>query len=80
MDAIGQSGTGLIGCHGRDTSEECKRRFEQNLCMFCGGSSHKAKECPKSGSWAAKARAVTTTTTTTMLEAKPMASTEAKNR
>ena len=59
------------------TSEECKHRFEQNLCVFCGSSSHKAKECPKSGSRAAKARSVTTTMTT-MLEAKPMASTEAK--
>ena len=47
------------------TSEEHKCRFNQNLCMFCGGSGHKAKECPKSGSWAAKARAATTTTTTT---------------
>ncbi|KIM60845.1 hypothetical protein SCLCIDRAFT_26353 [Scleroderma citrinum Foug A] len=59
------------------TSEERKRRFEQNLCMFCGGSSHKAKECLKSGSRAAKARSATTTMTT-MSEAKPTASTEAK--
>ena len=62
---------------GKLTSEERKHRFEQNLCMFCGGSGHKAKECPKSGSQAAKARSATTTMTT-MLEAKPMASTEAK--
>ena len=62
---------------GKLTSEERKHRFDQNLCMFCGGNSHKAKECPKSGSRAAKARAATTTTTT-MSEAKPMASTEAK--
>ena len=62
---------------GKLTSEEHKCRFEQNLCMFCGGSSHKAKECPKSGSWAAKGRSVTTTVTTT-LEAKPTASTDAK--
>ena len=63
---------------GKLTSEEHKHRFDQNLCMFCGSSSHKAKECPKSGSWAAKARAVTTMTVTTMLEAKPTASTKAK--
>ncbi|KIM57582.1 hypothetical protein SCLCIDRAFT_28685 [Scleroderma citrinum Foug A] len=66
-----------LGKDGKLTSEERKCRFEQNLCMFCGGSGHKAKECPKSGSRAAKARSATTTTTT-MLEAKPTASTEAK--
>ena len=66
-----------LGKDGKLTSEERKRRFEQNLCMFCGGSSHKAKECPKSGSRAAKARSATTTTTTTS-EAKPTASTKAK--
>ena len=68
-----------LGKDGKLTSEERKCRFEQNLCMFCGGSGHKAKECPKSGSRAAKARSVTTTMTTTS-EAKPTASTEAKNR
>ena len=67
-----------LGKNGELTSEECKCRFEQNLCMFCGSSSHKAKECPKSGSQAAKARAATTTITTTTLEAKLTASTEAK--
>ena len=66
-----------LGKDGKLTSEECKHRFEQNLSMFCGGSSHKAKECPKSGSWAAKARSATTTATTTS-EAKPTASTKAK--
>ena len=66
-----------LGKDGKLTSEEHKRRFEQNLCMFCGGGGHKAKECLKSGSQAAKARSATTTTTTTS-EAKPMASTEAK--
>ena len=67
-----------LGKDGKLTSEERKHRFEQNLCMFCGGSGHKAKECPKSGSQAAKARAATATTTTTTLEAKLTASTEAK--
>ena len=62
---------------GKLTSEEHKCRFKQNLCMFCGGSSHKAKECLKSGSRAAKARSATITMTTTS-EAKPTASTEAK--
>ena len=66
-----------LGKDGKLTSEERKRRFEQNLCMFCGSSGHKAKECPKSGSQAAKARSATTTMTTTS-EAKLTASTEAK--
>jgi len=59
------------------TSEECKHRFDMNLCMFCGATGHKAKDCLKSGSQAAKARAATATTTNTS-EAKPMASTKAK--
>jgi len=32
------------------TSEEHKHRFDMNLCMFCGATGHKAKDCPKSGS------------------------------
>ena len=66
-----------LGKDGKLTSEEHKHRFKQNLCMFCGSGGHKAKECLKSGSWAAKARSATTTTTT-MSEAKPTASTKAK--
>ena len=61
---------------GKLTADEHKHRFDQGLCMFCGKSGHKAKECLKSGSQAAKARAATTITATS--EAKPMASTEAK--
>jgi len=66
-----------LGKDGKLTSEEHKHRFDMNLCMFCGATGHKAKDCPKSGSRAAKARAATATTTNT-LEAKPTASTEAK--
>jgi len=66
-----------LGKDGKLTSEECKRRFNMNLCMFCGATGHKAKDCLKSGSRAAKARAATATTTN-MSEAKPMASTKAK--
>ena len=67
-----------LGKDSKLTSEERKCRFDQNLCMFCGGSSHKAKECLKLDSQAAKARAATTTTMTTMSEAKLTASTEAE--
>ena len=65
-----------LGKDSKLTADERKHRFDQGLCMFCGGSGHKAKECPKSGSRAAKARAATTITA--MLEAKLTASTEAK--
>ena len=46
-----------LGKDGKLTPEERKRRFENNLCLFCGGSGHTAKECPKSSSSAAKAKA-----------------------
>ena len=39
-----------LGKDGKLTADERKHRFDQGLCMFCGGSGHKAKECPKSGS------------------------------
>jgi len=66
-----------LGKDSKLTSDECKHRFDMNLCMFCGETGHKAKDCPKSGSQAAKARAATAATMNTS-EAKPTASTEAK--
>jgi len=39
-----------LGKDSKLTSEECKHRFDMNLCMFCGATGHKAKDCPKSGS------------------------------
>ena len=65
-----------LGKDSKLTADERKRRFDQGLCMFCSGSGHKAKECLKLGSRAAKARAATTIAATS--EAKLMASTEAK--
>ena len=38
--------------------DEQKHRFDNGLCMFCGAAGHLVKECPKSTSHAAKARAV----------------------
>ncbi|KIN94165.1 hypothetical protein M404DRAFT_168981 [Pisolithus tinctorius Marx 270] len=45
---------------GKLTPEECKRRLDGNLCMFCGGSGHFADKCPKKAG-KAKARAAATT-------------------
>ena len=39
------------------TSEECAHRFANNLCMFCGGTGHKASECPKNTSSTSRAKA-----------------------
>lgn len=46
-----------LGKDGKLTKEERQRRFDNNLCMFCGRSGHIAKECSKASSSAAKARA-----------------------
>jgi hypothetical protein len=46
-----------LGKDGKLTPEERKRRFENNLCLFCGGAGHTAKDCPKSSSSASKAKA-----------------------
>jgi hypothetical protein len=45
-----------LGKDGKLTSTERQRRFDQNLCMFCGGVGHMAKDCNKSGSSASKAK------------------------
>ena len=46
-----------LGKDGKLTSTERQRRFDNNLCMFCGGIGHTAKDCPKSSSSALKAKA-----------------------
>ena len=45
---------------GKLTQQEHQRRFEQNLCMFCGKVGHIAKDCHKA--IAAKARSASTDT------------------
>ena len=40
-----------LGKDGKLTADERKRRFDQGLCMFCGGSGHKAKECEATQGW-----------------------------
>jgi len=49
--------TNKLGKDGKLTADECKRRLENNLCMFCGGTGHFADNCPKKTK-KAKARAV----------------------
>jgi Ty3 transposon capsid-like protein len=46
-----------LGKDGKLTQQERQRRFDNHLCMFCGGTGHTAKDCPKSTSSASKAKA-----------------------
>src|SRR6202040_2939792 len=46
-----------LGKDGKLTQAERTCRFNNNLCLFCGGMGHTAKECPKSSSSATKAKA-----------------------
>ena len=45
-----------LGKDGKLTAVEQARRFANNLCLFCGGVGHTARECPKSSSSATKAK------------------------
>ena len=38
--------TGKLSKDGKLTPEECARWMANNLCLFCGGPGHTAKECP----------------------------------
>jgi hypothetical protein len=49
-----------LGKDGRLTQEERQRRIDNDLCLFCGKSGHKASDCPKSTLSASKARAAKT--------------------
>jgi len=49
--------TNKLGKDGKLTADECKRRLENNLCMFCGGTGHFTDNCPKKTK-KAKARTV----------------------
>jgi len=46
-----------LGKDGKLTPQECQRRLDNKLCLFCGTAGHVAKDCPKSSSASAKARA-----------------------
>ena len=49
-----------LGKDGKLTPEEKKRRWENHLCLFCGGAGHTVETCPKKAA-AAKARAAEVT-------------------
>jgi len=46
-----------LGKDGKLTPQERQRRFDNNLCMFCGGVGHTAANCNKASSSASKAKA-----------------------
>jgi hypothetical protein len=46
-----------LGKDGKLTPQERQRRFDNNLCLFCGGAGHTAANCSKASSSAAKAKA-----------------------
>jgi retrotransposon gag protein len=46
-----------LGKDGKLTQQERQRRFDNHLCMFCGGVGHTAANCNKASSSAAKAKA-----------------------
>jgi hypothetical protein len=49
--------TDKLGKDSKLTQEERQCRFDNNLCLFCGGTGHTAKNCPKSTSSASKTKA-----------------------
>jgi hypothetical protein len=52
-----------LGKDGKLTQQERQRRFDNNLCMFCGGSGHTASNCSKATSSASKAKGRAATAT-----------------
>jgi len=36
-----------LASNGKLTSNECKKRLENNLCLYCGAGDHKLDSCPK---------------------------------
>jgi hypothetical protein len=46
-----------LGKDGKLTPQERQRRMDNNLCLFCGGTGHQARDCQKATSSAAKAKA-----------------------
>jgi hypothetical protein len=55
--ASGSSVSDKLGKDGKLTSGERQRRFDNNLCLYCGGIGHKTSDCKKASSSASKAKA-----------------------
>jgi len=36
-----------LASNGKLTSDECKKRLKNNLCLYCGAGDHKLDSCPK---------------------------------
>ena len=36
-----------LASNGKLTSDKCKKRLENNLCLYCGAGDHKLDFCPK---------------------------------
>ena len=45
-----------LGKDGKLTPQERQRRFDNRLCLFCGGAGHTAKECTKASASASKVK------------------------
>ena len=55
--ASGSSIADKLGKDGKLTSDERQRRFDNNLCLYCGGTGHKTADCKKASASKTKARA-----------------------
>jgi len=69
--------TNKLGKDGKLTADECKRRLDNNLCMFCGGTGHFVDNCPKKTK-KAKARAVAITAESSKTDSNLGANSESK--
>ncbi|KAG6326890.1 hypothetical protein ID866_12199 [Astraeus odoratus] len=67
-----------LGKDGKLTAAECKRCFDLNLCMFCGGNSHFSDKCPKKEA-KAKAHAAKATESTLAAQLDSGSAPESKN-
>jgi hypothetical protein len=59
--ASGSSVPNNLGKDGKLTSEERQRRFDNDLCLYCGGTGHKTPDCKKAAASKTKARAAQVT-------------------